>query len=364
MIKRHATRIVRVGPLSIGGDAPIVIQSMNNTDTRDIPATLAQISRLADAGCHLTRLAIPDQEAAEALKTIRRQSELPIVADIHFDYRLALAAIEAGADKIRINPGNIGGQDRLQQVARAAMDHDVPIRVGVNSGSISKSMLAQYEGVNAQSMTASALDAVMAMEKVGFDNLVISVKASDPLLTIETYRQLARQTDYPLHVGVTEAGTPYEGVIRSAVGIGALLAEGIGDTIRVSLTADPVEEIQAAYAILKSLDLARRGPQLISCPTCGRTQVDLQAVAQAVEQRLRTIKAPLKVAVMGCAVNGPGEASHADIGLCGGQGEFLIIEHGKVLRKVAAENAVDELMKEVTRLADAASEKSDGTEKN
>ncbi len=364
MIKRHATRIVRVGPLSIGGDAPIVIQSMNNTDTRNIQATLDQIHQLAKAGCHLTRLAIPDREAAEALKTIRRQSELPIVADIHFDYRLALLAIEAGADKIRINPGNIGGQDRLAQVARAALTRDVPIRVGVNSGSISKTMLEKHRGLNAESMTASALEAVQAMEAVGFDNLVISVKASDPLLTIETYRRLARLTDYPLHVGVTEAGTAYEGVIRSAVGIGTLLAEGIGDTIRVSLTADPVEEIQAAYAILKSLGLARRGPQLISCPTCGRTQVNLQQVAQEVEQRLRSITAPLKVAVMGCAVNGPGEASHADIGLCGGKGEYLIIEHGKVLRKVSPERAVDELMKEVTRLADADSEKQDGTTDN
>jgi len=343
--------MLQIGPLVVGGQAPVVVQSMNNTDTRDIESTLAQIHRLAEAGCELTRVAIPDLEAATALGVIRRQSPLPIVADIHFDYRLAIAAIEAGADKIRINPGNIGSSDRLLQVARTARDHHIPIRVGVNSGSLSRAMLEQYGGVNAQSMVASVLEAVAQLEAVHFYDQIISVKASDPLLTIETYRLLAGQTDYPLHVGVTEAGTRYEGIIRSAVGIGTLLAEGIGDTIRVSLTADPVEEVRAAYGILKALGLRRHGPQLISCPTCGRTEVDLQHIAEEVEERLRDYDCPIKVAVMGCAVNGPGEARHADVGLAGGRGEFLIFRAGETVRKVPEDEAVEALMQEVEKIS-------------
>ena len=350
MIRRRQTRLIQIGPLLMGGQTPVIIQSMNNTDTRDVKATLAQIHRLAEAGCDMTRVAIPDLEAARALAEIRRQSPMPIVADIHYDYRLALAALEAGADKIRINPGNIGGFDRLRLIAESARDRQVPIRVGVNSGSLSRAMLEKYNGVNASSMVASALEAVAMLEAVSFHNIVISIKASDPLLTVESYRLLADQTDYPLHVGVTEAGTRYEGIIRSAVGIGALLAEGIGDTIRVSLTADPVEEIRAAFAILKSLGLRNRGPQLISCPTCGRTEVDLQSVAEEVERRLQAYDCPIKVAVMGCAVNGPGEARHADVGLAGGKGEFLIFSHGKILRKVSQAEAVESLMKEIDRL--------------
>jgi (E)-4-hydroxy-3-methylbut-2-enyl-diphosphate synthase len=351
MITRKTTRIVQVGPVRIGGLAPVVIQSMNNTDTRDVAATLEQIRRLAEAGCELTRVAIPDQEAAAALAVIRRQSPLPIVADIHFDYRLALAAIAAGADKIRINPGNIGGPDKVAQVARAAREHGIPIRVGVNSGSLSQTMIDRYGGVNVDSMVGSALESVRLLEDEHFTDLVISIKASDPLLTIETYRRLSELTDYPLHLGVTEAGTLRDGVIRSAVGIGTLLAEGIGDTLRVSLTADPVEEIRAAWSILQALGLRSRGPQLISCPTCGRTAVDLVRVAEEVERRLQSIKLPIKVAVMGCAVNGPGEASHADVGLAGGRGEFLIFRHGKIIRKVPEDRAVDELMKEIEALA-------------
>ena len=334
MIRRRQSKTVRVDRLLIGGQAPVVIQSMNNTDTRNVEATLSQIRQLADAGCALTRVAIPDLEAAEALAKIRRESPLPIVADIHFDYRLALAAIESGADKIRINPGNIGGADRIRQVAESAREHGIPIRVGVNSGSISRAMLDRYQGVNARSMVASVLEAVTMLEAVQFTDLVISVKASDPLLTIESYRLLADKTDYPFHVGVTEAGTRYEGVIRSSVGIGTLLAEGIGDTIRVSLTADPVEEVRAARTILRSLNLMSGGPQVISCPTCGRTEVDLQSIAEEVENRLQAYDRPIKVAVMGCAVNGPGEARHADVGIAGGKGEFLIFSRGDILCKV------------------------------
>ena len=350
MISRHQTRTVQVGPVRIGGQAPIAVQSMNNTDTRDVAATLAQIARLADAGCEITRVAIPDLEAAQALAAIRRQSPLPIVADIHFDYRLALAAIEAGADKIRINPGNIGDRERVRQIAEAARAHGIPIRVGVNSGSLSRAIVDQHGGVNARSMVASALESVAWLEAASFYDLVVSIKASDPLLTIETYRLLASRCEYPLHVGVTEAGTLRDGIIRSAVGIGALLAEGIGDTIRVSLTADPVEEVRAAFAILKSLGLRQRGPQLISCPTCGRTEVDLQSIAEAVELRLQAYTSPIKVAIMGCAVNGPGEARHADVGLAGGKGEFLIFRQGQILRKVSETEAVEALMQEIDQL--------------
>jgi (E)-4-hydroxy-3-methylbut-2-enyl-diphosphate synthase len=355
LIKRHKTRTVQVGPVLIGGQAPIAIQSMNNTDTRDAAATLEQIKRLAEAGCDITRVAIPDMEAAAALAKIRAVSPLPIVADIHFDYRLALAAIEAGADKIRINPGNIGGQDRLRQVADAAKARHIPIRVGVNAGSLSKEILARHGGVNAGAMVASALEAVGMLEACHFEDLVLSIKASDPLLNLEAYRLLAQETDYPLHIGVTEAGTLREGIVRSAVGIGTLLAMGLGDTLRVSLTADPVEEVRTAWHILSALDLRRRGPRLISCPTCGRTEVDLVKIAAAVEERLEEFDQPLNVAVMGCAVNGPGEARQADIGLAGGRGFFMIFRDGKILRKVREEDAVEELMREIRLLCDARS---------
>lgn len=350
MFERKLTRAVKVGGVQIGGNAPIVIQSMNNTDPRDIEGSLRQIQALADAGCDLTRLAVPDMEAAEAFKQIRLRSALPLVADIHFDYRLALAAVQAGADKIRINPGNIGGPDRIKQVVDACRERQIPIRVGVNSGSLSRGMIDRFGGVNAQSMVASALESVQLLEKWNFEDIVISIKASDPALTIETYRLLSAQTDFPLHLGVTEAGTRLQGAIRSAVGIGTLLAEGIGDTMRVSLTAEPVAEVEAAYSILQALGLRRRGPELISCPTCGRTSVDLIRIAGEVEERLKQVKTPLKVAVMGCAVNGPGEARHADVGIAGGVGEFLIFAHGKIIRKVPQDEAVDALMAEIARL--------------
>lgn len=347
MFERRKTRQVRVGDILLGGDAPIVVQSMNNTDTRDVQGTLRQIRALHEAGCEITRLAVLDQAAAEAFGEIRRGSPIPIVADIHFDYRLAIAAIEAGADKIRINPGNIGGQDRVEKVVAAARERQVPIRVGVNSGSLGQEMLDRFGGVNARSMTESALAAVCLIEQCDYDNLVISIKASDPALTIETYRLLSAQTDYPLHLGVTEAGTIREGTIRSAVGIGTLLAEGIGDTLRVSLTADPVEEIVAAYSILKALGLRRRGVEFVSCPTCGRTMVDLVGIATTVEDRLKKLQAPIRVAVMGCAVNGPGEARGADVGIAGGKGEFLIFRSGRILRKVPEHEAVEALMAEI-----------------
>lgn len=341
---RRKTREIYLGDLVIGGNAPIVVQSMNNSDTRDIKGSIRQIEQMAEAGCELTRLAIPDLEAAAAFAEIRKKSPLPLVADIHFDYRLALAAIEAGADKIRINPGNIGSEDRIKQVVLAAKERKIPIRVGVNSGSLDRKIIDKYGGVNARSMSISVMEATKSIEKYGFHDIVISIKASDPILTIKAYRQLAMMTDYPLHLGVTEAGTLRDGVIRSAVGIGTLLAEGIGDTLRVSLTADPVEEIRAAYTILKSLGLRDRGPLLISCPTCGRTEVDLVRIAGEVERALEGIKEPIKVAVMGCAVNGPGEAREADIGIAGGRGEFLIFRRGEIVRKVSESEAVAALL--------------------
>ncbi len=350
MTARHVTRPVDVGGVLIGGGAPVVVQSMANTDTRDVTSSLAQIRALAAAGCELVRLAVPDLEAAEAFARIRKDSPVPLVADIHFDYRLALASLEAGADKIRINPGNIGGADRVRQVADAAKARGIPIRVGVNSGSVPKDLLAKFGGVNAQSMVESAIRAVAELEAFDFDDIVVSIKASDPLLTVMSYREMAKRTRYPLHLGVTEAGTPREGTIKSAVGIGALLVDGIGDTIRVSLTGDPVQEVRAAWSILRAAGSRRHGPELISCPTCGRTKVDLVAIAEEVERRLEDVHAQIRVAVMGCAVNGPGEAREADIGLAGGEGEVLLFAKGEVLRKVPEAQAVDELMKEVRRL--------------
>ena len=347
---RQDTRQVRIGNVLVGGGAPVAVQSMNTTDTRNVAATLAQIASLAEAGCEITRVAVPDLQAAQALREICKKSPIPVVADIHFDYRLALESIRQGAHKIRINPGNIGGTDRVREVAAAAKEHGIPIRVGVNSGSLGQEMLDRFHGVNRESMVHSALENIEMLEKCGFEDIVVSLKASDPLLMIESYRLLSERILYPLHLGVTEAGTPFEGSIRSAVGIGTLLAEGIGDTLRVSLTGQPEEEVRAAYAILKSLRLRVHGPELISCPTCGRTQVDLIGIAAQVEQRLKHEKRNIRIAVMGCAVNGPGEAREADIGIAGGNGEFLIFSRGKILRKVSEREAVDELFSEIDRL--------------
>ena len=346
------TRQVMIGGVAVGGGASVKIQSMNNTDTRDAKATLEQIARLKDAGCDITRVAIPDREAAEALKLITTESPIPVVADIHFDYTLAIAAAENGAAKIRINPGNIGGPDKVKLVADCCKERGLPIRVGVNSGSISREILAKYGEVNADAMTESALGAVKLLEDQDFDNIVISIKSSSPRLTIETYRTLSKMCDYPLHLGVTEAGTVKEGTIKSAVGIGTLLAEGIGDTIRVSLTGDPVEEVYCAKSILRALGLRDEGITFISCPTCGRTQVPLIELAGKIEEKISKLPYNLKVAVMGCVVNGPGEARECDIGLAGGKNEFLLFEKGVPVRKIPADTAVDEFVKEVIRVGE------------
>ncbi|MDO4420731.1 MAG: flavodoxin-dependent (E)-4-hydroxy-3-methylbut-2-enyl-diphosphate synthase [Eubacteriales bacterium] len=346
------TKKVLIGNVEVGGGSSVKIQSMNNTDTRDAKATLAQIQELADNGCDITRVAIPDMEAAESLKEITSNSPIPVVADIHFDYRLALAAADNGASKIRINPGNIGGPENVKLVADKCKERHIPIRVGVNSGSISREILAKYGEVNADAMTESALGAVKLLEDQNFDDIVISIKSSSPRLTIDTYRILSKSCDYPLHVGVTEAGTVREGAIKSAVGIGALLAEGIGDTIRVSLTGNPVDEVITAKQILKALDLRDGGITFISCPTCGRTQVPLIELAGQIEQKVSKLPYNLKVAVMGCVVNGPGEARECDIGIAGGKDEFVLFEKGVPVRKIPASVAVEEFVREVIRVGE------------
>lgn len=346
------TKKVLIGNVEVGGGSSVKIQSMNNTDTRDAKATLAQIQELADNGCDITRVAIPDMEAAESLKEITSNSPIPVVADIHFDYRLALAAADNGASKIRINPGNIGGPENVKLVADKCKERHIPIRVGVNSGSISREILAKYGEVNADAMTESALGAVKLLEDQDFNDIVISIKSSSPRLTIDTYRILSKSCDYPLHVGVTEAGTVREGAIKSAVGIGALLAEGIGDTIRVSLTGNPVDEVITAKQILKALDLRDGGITFISCPTCGRTQVPLIELAGQIEQKVSKLPYNLKVAVMGCVVNGPGEARECDIGIAGGKDEFVLFEKGVPVRKIPASVAVEEFVREVIRVGE------------
>ena len=344
---RRKTRRIQVGNVTIGGEAPVVVQSMNNTDTRDVKATIEQINALYAAGCELTRVAIPDQQAVDALKSIVAQSPIPVVADIHFDPSLALGSIENGASKIRINPGNIGDRDAVKRIAVAAKERCIPIRVGVNSGSVQRSILRAHGGLNANAMVESALDSVAILENVGFHDIVISIKSSDPMLMIESYRLLSNQTDYPFHLGVTEAGTLREGVVRSSAGIGTLLAEGIGDTIRVSLTDDPVEEIHTAYSILRALGLRKKGITLVSCPTCGRTCVPLVQIARDIDQRIKTMPYDLTVAVMGCAVNGPGEAKEADLGIAGGNNEFLLFKNGRAVRKLSCDNVIEEFIAEI-----------------
>ena len=349
-IERKKTRKIRIGDVYIGGDAPVAVQSMTNTDTRDVSATVDQIKRLEEAGCDIVRVAVPDSEAAEALKRIRKSIRIPLVADIHFDYRLALASIENGADKIRINPGNIGGTEKVRKVVEAAKARGIPIRIGVNSGSLEKHILAKYGAATPQAMADSAMGHVRMLEDLGFHDIVISLKASNVPVTIESYRLMSAMTDYPLHIGVTEAGTLFSGMVKSAAGIGCLLAEGIGDTLRVSLTGDPVEEVRVGIEILKALDLRRTGVELISCPTCGRTRIDLVKIANEVEKRLAGCSKPIKVAVMGCAVNGPGEAREADIGIAGGVGEALLFKKGRIIRKIPQERIVDELLEEIERM--------------
>ena len=337
------TRQIMVGAVPVGGGAPVTIQSMTNTRTDDAAATLAQIRALAAAGCDIVRVAVPDMAAARAIGKLKEDSPLPIVADIHFDYRLALEAVAAGADKIRINPGNIGGEDRVKAVADACRQKHIPIRIGVNGGSLEKPLLAKYGGVCPEAMVESAFGHIRLLEKFDFTDICVSLKSSSVPMTMRAYQLMSQESDYPLHVGVTEAGTVRMGTLKSAVGIGGLLALGIGDTMRVSLSADPVEEVYAAREILKAAGVRKEGPELVSCPTCGRTRIDLIALAGEVEERLKTVDKPITVAVMGCAVNGPGEAAAADCGIAGGAGEGLLFQKGQIIKKVPQDRLVDEL---------------------
>ncbi len=346
-IKRKKTRQISVGNVKIGGSAPISVQSMTNTPTQDIAATVAQIQRLQDAGCEIVRVAVPDQEAASAVAAIKKQINIPLIADIHFDYRLAIAAAAAGADGLRLNPGNIGGIKKVKAVVDCARDNQIPIRIGVNSGSLEKDILKKYNGVTPAGMVESGMRHVEMLRSLDFDQIKISLKASDVPRTLEAYRLLSAKTDLPLHVGVTEAGALYPGIVKSALGIGMLLAEGIGDTIRVSLTRDPVEEVRVGFEILKALDIRRRGPEIIACPTCGRCKIELFDIVERVEKALMTTAEPIKIAIMGCVVNGPGEAKEVDIGIAGGDGTGVLFRKGKVLKKFSQDKLVDVLLAEV-----------------
>lgn len=341
------TKVVKIGDRVIGGGNPILIQSMTNTKTENVEATAAQINQLAAAGCDIIRCAVPTMEAAQALKEIKKRVEIPVVADIHFDYRLAIAAMENGADKIRINPGNIGSAERVKAVVDVAKERNIPIRVGVNSGSLEKDLVEKYHGVTAEGIVESALDKVRLIEDMGYDNLVISIKSSDVMMCVKAHELISSQTDHPLHVGITEAGTIISGNIKSAIGLGLILHQGIGDTIRVSLTGDPLEEIKSAKLILKTLGLRTGGVEVVSCPTCGRTQINLIQLANQVENMVADIPLDIKVAVMGCVVNGPGEAKEADIGIAGGIGEGLIIKHGEIFKKVPEAELLDALRYEL-----------------
>ena len=347
---RKQKRIVNIGGVKIGGDNPVAIQSMCNTDTRDVKATVNQIHELENAGCEIIRVAVPDMVAAKAVADIKKQIHIPLVVDIHFDYRLALECMKNGADKVRINPGNIGDRDRVKQVVEMAKEREIPIRIGVNGGSLERELLQKYGGVTADALVESAMGHVAILDELNFNNVVVSIKISDVPKMLCAYRKFNEISDIPLHIGVTESGTLKGGTVKSAVGIGALLAEGIGDTMRVSLTANPVEEIYAAYDIQKVLGMRKTGAEIVSCPTCGRTQLDLISIANEVEKRAANIDKPIKIAVMGWAVNGPGEAREADIGIAGGKGEGLIFKKGEIIKKVPQDSLVDELMKEIETL--------------
>jgi (E)-4-hydroxy-3-methylbut-2-enyl-diphosphate synthase len=352
MINRRKTRQIQLGKLKVGGDAPITVQSMTKTDTRDVRATVQQIWDLEAAGCDIVRCAVPVREAAEKLGEIKKKIRIPLVADIHFNYKLALIAIEQGVDGLRLNPGNIGARKYVEEVVRAASERKIPIRIGVNAGSLEKDLLQKYNGPTAEGMVESGLRHIRILEDVGYNEIKISLKASDPLMMIEAYRMLAGKVDYPLHLGVTEAGTPTVGTIKSAVGLGTLLAEGIGDTIRVSLAADPVEEVRVGREILKALKLKTEGLTFVACPSCGRADVDLVALAKSVEERMLPYSnLDIHVAVMGCEVNGPGEARAADLGVAGGKGIGLIFKRGEIIRKVPETDIVDALMEEVKKFA-------------
>ncbi len=348
LTKRNNTKKIKIGGVTIGGGSPIAVQSMTKTKTSDIDATVAQIDKLQCAGCQIVRCAVPDKESALALKEIKKQVKLPVVADIHFNADYAVIAAEGGVDKLRINPGNIGSLDKIKAVVAAAKDHGIPIRVGVNSGSIEKEIKKKDGGhVTAEGLVKSALKNVKILEDLDFTDIVVAVKATSVPITVKAYRLLAGKTKYPLHVGVTEAGIPRTGIVRSAAGIGAVLGEGIGDTIRVSLTGDPVEEVRVGYEILKAMELTYHGVSVISCPTCGRTDVDVVKIAEEIEERTRLIKQPLTVAIMGCEVNGPGEAADADVGLAAGKGVGLIFREGQIVRKVPEAEMVEALMDEI-----------------
>ncbi len=349
-MKRRWSRPVHLGTLTIGGNAPVTVQSMTKTDTRDVVATVNQVLQLEQAGCEIIRLAVPDHEAAMALGEIKSKVHIPIVADIHFDYRIALTAVAMGVDGLRINPGNIGSELGIRSLVESAKTHGIPIRIGVNSGSVEKDILAKYGHPCAEAMIESALRHVLILEKLGYEEIVLSMKAADVNTTIDAYRLIADQIHYPLHVGVTEAGTKDMGTIKSAVGIGALLYMGIGDTIRVSLTADPIEEVRVGWDILKSLGLRTRGPEIISCPTCGRTRIDLLAIARQVEERIKHFQKPLKVAIMGCVVNGPGEAREADVGIAGGDGQGILFMKGKIVKSIPEDQLVQALIDAVEEL--------------
>lgn len=344
---REHTKVIKIGDRIIGGGNPVLIQSMTNTKTDDINSTVAQIKRLEEAGCEIIRCTVPDIESAKAISEIKKEISIPLVADIHFDYRMAIAAIENGADKIRINPGNIGGRQKLAEVVMAARERNIPIRVGVNSGSLEKELVEKYHGVTAEGLVESALDKVGIIEDLGYDNMVISIKSSDVMMCVRAHEILAAKTGYPLHVGITESGTITSGNIKSAVGLGIILNQGIGDTIRVSLTGDPVEEIKSAKLILRTLGIRKGGIEVVSCPTCGRTNIDLIGLANEVENMVQGYDLDIKVAVMGCAVNGPGEAKEADIGIAGGIGEGLLIKKGEIVRKVPEKELLSVLKKEL-----------------
>ena len=349
---RDHTRVIQIGDRKIGGGNPVLIQSMCNTKTENVAATVEQIHRLEEAGCDIIRVAVPTMEAAAAIREIKKQIHIPLVADIHFDYRLAIAAIESGADKIRINPGNIGARERVKAVVDKAKEYGIPIRVGVNSGSLEKDLLEKYGGVTAEALVESALKEVAVVEELGYDNIVISIKSSDVLMCVAAHELIAKKTDYPLHVGITESGTLLSGNIKSSVGLGIILHEGIGDTIRVSLTGDPVEEVKSAKLILRTLGLRKGGVEVVSCPTCGRTQIDLIHLANQVENMVTEFdQLDVKVAVMGCVVNGPGEAKEADLGIAGGCGEGLLLRKGEVIRKLPEDELLSALHAELTALA-------------
>ncbi|GAA0176887.1 flavodoxin-dependent (E)-4-hydroxy-3-methylbut-2-enyl-diphosphate synthase [Clostridium sediminicola] len=349
-MERRITKVIKMGDVLIGGDSPVSVQSMNNTDTRNVEATIKQIKDLEIAGCDITRCAVLDIEAAKALKSIVNNTKIPVVADIHFDYKLALESIKSGVHGLRLNPGNIGSNERVKMVAREAKARNIPIRIGVNSGSVDKKIIEKYGKICPEALVESALEHVNILESVNFHDIIISIKSSNTVQMVESNRLLSERVDYPLHLGVTEAGTPWRGTIKASIGIGTLLCEGIGDTIRVSLTGDPIEEIKVGKQILKSIGYQKSGVEFISCPTCGRTQIDLIKLAKEAEERLSSCQKNIKVAIMGCIVNGPGEAKEADIGIAGGKGEGLIFKQGKIIKKVKESDLINELISEIEKM--------------